>query len=363
MRSRSLRLIILPVLLIAISILAVSCKIANNTAATNALTDLPVENDKAITQVVSAQKGGWIYYNDAYQEVAVFFQPGSLAKDTEVVLTPIQRLSVGVSDVIEAGFVIVDKKTKQAPALKKPVALAFKLPDSDPNVMIFKYLPADGAYEPIKSRLITSRGSNVLMAGVSSFSAYGVKKPIAKDKKKIANAKESIFNGTLIVDADTAAPVSLTMDAGPTTITSHMKMSVGCPEAVIRGGVYKGVCAATGEAVWGDTQEFNLSGTASMDYLLPSKSTDRPKTLPANLRQEVESRAEGRGYIEFGTPAAALSVIVTAAGSSLPVDLRPSEDGGTWPFKVFMVPGTDNALVVTAFGFFMGKFETTKAAQ
>lgn len=354
---------VLSIIILVLAVVISSCNQPKKPATPADLPDLPVQKEKAVTQTVEAKKGGWIYYNDAYQELAVYFPPGSLAKNTEIVLTPIQRLSVGVSDIIDAGFVVEEKGTKKAPELKKPVALAFKMPDSDPNVTIFKYQSEDGVYTPLPSRLISSRGSHILMTGVTSFSAYGVKVPDDKDAKTIKTQKETLYIGTLTVAGAGAAPMEINSDTGKTTITSTMNMTVTCPEAVIRGGVYKGECSVSAEAVWTETLMYNLSGSASMDYLLPSKSTDRPKTLPTNLREKVESRAEARGFLEFGADAAGLAILTKADGADVPVDFLPSEDGMTWPFKAFMVPGTDEALVVTAFGFYMGKYTSGPAAK
>ena len=363
MISRRQKAIIWLVLLAAMAGSTIGCNLFKSDTTKPTLPDLPLQKEKAITQVITSKTGGWIFYNDAVRELGVYFPPGSLAKDTEIVLTPIERLSVGVSDVIDAGFVVEEKGTGKSPTLKKPVALAFKMPDSDPKVTIYRYLAEDGAYTPITSRLITSQGSNILMTGVTSFSAYGVKKPSADDAKAFESEQESIYKGSLAVSADGAAPLEISTDAGKITVTSKMTMSLLCPEAVIRGGVYKGDCSATVYVSGVNTQSYVLAGSASMDYLLPSKSTDRPKTLPSNLKGKVESRAEAKGYLEFGPDAAALAALVNAPGTNVPVDFRPSQDGLSWPFKVFMVPGTDEALVVTAFGFYMGKFESARAVH
>jgi hypothetical protein len=329
---------------------------------------LALDRSKAVEEEISARDGGWVAFASGDRESGVYFPAGSLAKDTVIRLTPLAAAPAGATDVLDSGFLVEEKSTGESPRLAGTAVVAFGLKDASPDAVVVKYVSGGDGYEVLPGRLISDRGVNVLMAGVSGLSPYGVKKGSAKDKKKAQESKEITFHNRISVDADAPAPYKVTSELGDWVFHSHLKLEVECADSIGWGGIYRGTSSFTIKGEFKKSAKipfavnmplsFTASGKAAVAFMLPPKNPGPPpKPAPLVPQQKIvklDPKLAGEGYMEFEQKDADLLASAASKEASLRREFKSSDGNRVWPFKAYIIPGAEQVLVDTAFGFYMG---------
>lgn len=161
-----------------------------------------LDTDKAVTGKVVAAKGGAIGLKTDDAAIRVTIPNGALAKDAELVMTPLSQAPGEDENTLQKGFDLKVKGTDAGPVLSVPayveMVVAKELPE---GTALVDYRP-DGTFEVLPTKMKVGKGVTALFALAPHFSPITTRS-VGKKAAKKARDKFSDYDWVVYVN-DTA---------------------------------------------------------------------------------------------------------------------------------------------------------------
>ncbi|MEI7813308.1 MAG: hypothetical protein WCJ13_00770 [Coriobacteriia bacterium] len=254
---KSLRTLAVGTMLVLAAMALSGCGGSNTMSTSSAQSVKPAEKPafaldsaKAVDQSVSAAEGGFVALETPGKDlVQVSFPRGSLAQNSQLVVTPLTSAPKGSKDVVANGVLVEEKGTGAGPKLVYPAVLSITVPKELPKeISIVRYRDDGSGFDVIPSSVVVRKGTTQLVAQVNGFSAYGAAAVSQAEIDKAAAAQtEKDFNWVIYVK-DTSE-----ISQGPMKYTISLDL-----KAVNTAGDIMGTY--TGSATSKTTSEMNAGG-------------------------------------------------------------------------------------------------------
>lgn len=161
-----------------------------------------LDTAKAVTRRISAAKGGAIGFKTDDAAVRITFPNGALAKDTDIVVTPLSQSPGQDENTLQKGFDVKVKGTDAGPVLSVPayveMVVAKELPDGT-SLVDYK---ADGTFEVLPTKVKAGKGVTAILGLASHFSPITTRN-VGKKAADKARDKFSDYDWVVYVN-DTA---------------------------------------------------------------------------------------------------------------------------------------------------------------
>ncbi len=180
---------LLTVLIVITSMLLTACctdntgkgerkaKSGNAEQVPGAVSKLELDRYNAVSSTLSAKEGGFAGLTlPDNSKVRVMFPPESVEKDVPFSISPVISLPVEDDLTISRGFDIEFQETGSSWGFLFPAVIQFVFDRALPEgASIVKYSNDGKDYLPVRSTITSRDGMTYLTAGVTGFSAYGVR--------------------------------------------------------------------------------------------------------------------------------------------------------------------------------------------
>ena len=168
-----------------------------------AVSRLEIDRHNAVSSMLSVREGGFASLTlPDKSEARVMFSPESIEKDVSFNVSPVISLPLEDDAVISRGFDIEFQEAGNAAAFSFPAVIQFVFDRALPEgASIVKYSNEGKDYLPVRSTITSRDGLTYLTAGVTGFSAYGVRELTSAEIEALADQlEEKGFDWVIRID-------------------------------------------------------------------------------------------------------------------------------------------------------------------